>query len=172
MLIVCMVCEGEMSLNYCDNDQYCYYLVLVQFFLWLEIMLCYIDVCMKKYSNVELFFGDQIYKDKVFDVKLWLWEESYWMLQVVVGVCDIGGMGLFDVEYIVVSKVWGLFDFLLGFGWGYFGISGNVFNFFCLYSDKFCLCDNSYKEVGFVDGSDMFYGLVLLFGGVEYQILW
>lgn len=81
-------------------------------------------------------------------------------------------MGLFDVEYFVVSKVWGLFDFTFGLGWGYLGISGNVKNLFCLVSDKYCYCDNSYKQVGFIDGSQMFYGFVLLFGGVEYQMFW
>ncbi len=53
---------------------------------------------------MESFSGDQTYKDKAFDVKLRLWEESYWMPQVAVGARDIGGTGLFDAEYIVASK--------------------------------------------------------------------
>ena len=58
----------------------------------------------KQYSSVDAFSGDQTYKDKAFDVKLRLWEESYWMPQVSVGAKDIGGTGLFDAEYIVASK--------------------------------------------------------------------
>lgn len=158
-----------MSLNYRDNDQYRYYSASVQLFPWLETTLRYTDVRTKKYSSVESFSGDQTYKDKAFDVKLRLWEESYWMPQVAVGARDIGGTGLFDAEYIVASKAWGPFDFSLGLGWGYLGTSGNVSNPFCSYSDKFCSRDNSYKEAGSVDGSDMFHGPASLFGGVEYQ---
>ena len=47
---------------------------------------------------MDAFSGDQTYKDKAFDVKLRLWEESYWMPQVSVGAKDIGGTGLFDAE--------------------------------------------------------------------------
>ncbi|EDV6009707.1 YjbH domain-containing protein, partial [Salmonella enterica subsp. enterica] len=132
-----MAREGEMSLNYRDNDQYRYYSASVQLFPWLETTLRYTDVRTKKYSSVESFSGDQTYKDKAFDVKLRLWEESYWMPQVAVGARDIGGTGLFDAEYIVASKAWGPFDFSLGLGWGYLGTSGNVSNPFCSYSDKF-----------------------------------
>ncbi|EHM4900448.1 YjbH domain-containing protein [Salmonella enterica] len=159
-----MAREGEMSLNYRDNDQYRYYSASVQLFPWLETTLRYTDVRTKKYSSVESFSGDQTYKDKAFDVKLRLWEESYWMPQVAVGARDIGGTGLFDAEYIVASKAWGPFDFSLGLGWGYLGTSGNVSNPFCSYSDKFCSRDNSYKEAGSVDGSDMFHGPASLFG--------
>ena len=72
-----------------------------------ETTLRYTDVRTKQYSSVEAFSGDQTYKDKAFDVKLRLWEESYWMPQVSVGAKDIGGTGLFDAEYIVASKAWG-----------------------------------------------------------------
>lgn len=60
-----------------------------------------------QYSSVEAFSGDQTYKDKAFDLKLRLWEESYWLPQVAVGARDIGGTGLFDAEYLVASKAWG-----------------------------------------------------------------
>ena len=94
-----MAREGEISLNYRDNDQYRYYSASVQLFPWLETTLRYTDVRTKQYSSVEAFSGDQTYKDKAFDVKLRLWEESYWMPQVSVGAKDIGGTGLFDAEY-------------------------------------------------------------------------
>lgn len=126
----------------------------------------------KQYSSVDAFSGDQTYKDKAFDVKLRLWEESYWMPQVSVGAKDIGGTGLFDAEYIVASKAWGPFDFSLGLGWGYLGTSGNVKNPFCSYSDKYCYRDNSYQKAGSINGDQMFHGPASLFGGVEYQTPW
>ncbi|MGQ7095329.1 YjbH domain-containing protein, partial [Escherichia coli] len=116
--------------------------------------------------------GDQTYKDKAFDLKLRLWEESYWLPQVAVGARDIGGTGLFDAEYLVASKAWGPFDFTLGLGWGYLGTSGNVKNPLCSASDKYCYRDNSYKQAGSIDGSQMFHGPASLFGGVEYQTPW
>lgn len=121
-----MAREGELSLNYRDNDQYRYYSASVQLFPWLETTLRYTDVRTRQYSSVEAFSGDQTYKDKAFDLKLRLWEESYWLPQVAVGARDIGGTGLFDAEYLVASKAWGPFDFTLGLGWGYLGTSGNV----------------------------------------------
>ncbi len=136
----------EISLNYRDNDQYRYYSASVQLFPRLETTLRYTDVRTKQYSSVDAFSGNQTYKDKAFDVKLRLWEESYWMPQVSVGAKDIGGTGLFDAEYIVASKARGPFDFSLGLGWGYLGTSGNVTNPFCTYSDKYCYRDNSYKK--------------------------
>lgn len=167
-----MAREGELSLNYRDNDQYRYYSASVQLFPWLETTLRYTDVRTRQYSSVEAFSGDQTYKDKAFDLKLRLWEESYWLPQVAVGARDIGGTGLFDAEYLVASKAWGSFDFTLGLGWGYLGTSGNVKNPLCSASDKYCYRDNSYKQAGSIDGSQMFHGPASLFGGVEYQTPW
>lgn len=167
-----MAREGELSLNYRDNDQYRYYSASVQLFPWLETTLRYTDVRTWQYSSVEAFSGDQTYKDKAFDLKLRLWEESYWLPQVAVGARDIGGTGLFDAEYLVASKAWGPFDFTLGLGWGYLGTSGNVKNPLCSASDKYCYRDNSYKQAGSIDGSQMFHGPASLFGGVEYQTPW
>lgn len=59
-----MAREGELSLNYRDNDQYRYYSASVQLFPWLETTLRYTDVRTRQYSSVEAFSGDQTYKDK------------------------------------------------------------------------------------------------------------
>ena len=58
-----MAREGELSLNYRDNDQYRYYSASVQLFPWLETTLRYTDVRTRQYSSVEAFSGDQTYKD-------------------------------------------------------------------------------------------------------------
>ncbi|EOR2814936.1 YjbH domain-containing protein [Escherichia coli] len=158
-----MAREGELSLNYRDNDQYRYYSASVQLFPWLETTLRYTDVRTRQYSSVEAFSGDQTYKDKAFDLKLRLWEESYWLPQVAVGARDIGGTGLFDAEYLVASKAWGPFDFTLGLGWGYLGTSGNVNN----------LQANYFQHLG-----NGFYGQVYggyletMFGGAGAEVLY
>ncbi|MHA0916642.1 YjbH domain-containing protein [Kosakonia cowanii] len=167
-----MAPEGELSLNYRDNDQYRYYSGSVQLFPWLETTLRYTDVRTRKYSPVEAFSGNQTYKDKAFDLKLRLWEEGYWLPQVSVGARDIGGTGLFDGEYLVANKAWGPFDFSLGIGWGYLGTNGNIKNPLCSYKSAYCVRDNRYKQAGSTDTSQMFRGPSALFGGVEYQTPW
>ena len=47
-----MAREGELSLNYRDNDQYRYYSASVQLFPWLETTLRYTDVRTRQYSSV------------------------------------------------------------------------------------------------------------------------
>jgi len=167
-----MARDGELSLNYRDNEQYRYYSASIQLFPWLETSLRYTDVRTRRYSSVDAFSGDQSYKDKAFDLKLRLWEEGYWMPQVAVGARDIGGTGLFDAEYIVANKAWGPFDFSLGLGWGYLGTASNITNPLCSYSQKYCYRDNSYGQAGSIDASQMFHGPASLFGGVEYQTPW
>jgi len=167
-----MAREGEISLNYRDNDQYRYYSASIQLFPWLETTLRYTDVRTRRYSSVDAFSGDQSYKDKAFDLKLRLWEEGYWLPQVSVGARDIGGTGLFDGEYVVANKAWGPFDFSLGLGWGYLGTSGNIKHPLCTWEQKYCYRDNSYNQAGSVDASQMFHGPTALFGGVEYQTPW
>ena len=123
-----MAREGELSLNYRDNDQYRYYSASVQLFPWLE-QRCATPTCAPGSTAAsKRSLAIQTYKDKAFDLKLRLWEESYWLPQVAVGARDFGGTGLFDAEYLVACKAWGPFDFTLGLGWGYLGTSGNVKN--------------------------------------------
>ena len=99
-----MAKEGEFSLNFRDNDQYRYYSASLQLFPWLETTVRYTDVRTRRYSAVEGFSGNQSYKDKAFDLKLRLWQESFWLPEVAVGSRDLGGTGLFDSEYLVASK--------------------------------------------------------------------
>jgi hypothetical protein len=166
-----MAKEGEFSVNFRDNDQYRYYSASLQLFPWLETTVRYTDVRTRRYSAVEGFSGNQSYKDKAFDVKLRLWQESYWLPEVAVGSRDLGGTGLFDSEYLVASKAWGPFDFSLGIGWGYLGNSGTLKNPFCSYSDSYCSRSGG-GETGTINGSQMFHGPAALFGGVEYQTPW
>ena len=167
-----MAQEGEFSLNYRYNDQYHFYSASVQLFSWLETTLRYTDVKTRRYSDSESFSGDQSYKDKAFDLKLRLWQESWWLPQVSLGMRDIGGTGLFDSEYLVASKAWGPFDFTVGLGWGYLGTSGNISNPFNAVSDKFNTRPRRYGSPGAVSFDNMFRGPASVFAGIEYQTPW
>lgn len=167
-----MAKEGEFSLNYRYNDQYRFYSTSVQMLPWLEATVRYTDVRTRQYSPYEDFSGDQTYKDKGFDLKLRLWQESFWLPEVSIGKRDIGGTGLFDSEYLVGSKAWGPFDFTLGAAWGYIGNSGTVTNPFCSASDKYCQRSDGNRTAGAITLGDSFKGPMAIFGGVEYQTPW
>ncbi len=167
-----MAPDGEFSLNYHYNDQYRFYSASMVLFPWLEATVRYTDVITRRYSAVESFSGNQTYKDKAFDLKLRLWQEGYWMPDIALGAHDLGGTGLFNSEYLVVTKAWGPFDFTLGLGWGYLGNSGTIKNPFCSISDSYCTRSTINGTAGTVSGNDLFKGRSALFGGIEYQTPW
>ncbi|WP_409159180.1 YjbH domain-containing protein [Pectobacterium sp. B2J-2] len=162
---------GEFSLNYRDNEEYRRYSVSLQLFDWLETTVRYTDIRTRLYSNDSSFSGDQTYKDKAFDLKARLWQESYWMPDVSVGLRDIAGTGLFDSEYLVASKRMGPFDFTLGMGWGNMAESGNIKNPACSLKASFCNRTEN-TETGEFEIGNFFHGPAALFGGVEYQTPW
>ncbi len=163
-----MMPEGELSLAVTNNDDYIHYAVSLQLFPWLETTVRYTQVHELLYSGDSGFSGDTKYTDKSIDAKLRLWEESYWLPEISLGLRDVGGTGLFDGEYLVASKNFGSLDFTLGVGWGYLGNRAN------LTGDKSktpdCGRDGSYGgKGGMFDLGRMFTGCTALFGGVEYQ---
>ncbi|PWC13648.1 YjbH domain-containing protein [Brenneria roseae subsp. americana] len=164
---------GEFSVNYRDNDEYRRYSVSLQLFDWLETTVRYTDIRTRSYSSNVDFSGDQTYKDKAFDLKARLWQESYWLPDVSIGFRDIAGTGLFDSEYLVASKRLGPFDFTLGMGWGNMAESGNIKNPACSLKDSFCQRSDSYKTGGGqFEVKNFFHGPAALFAGIEYQTPW
>ncbi|OEE74711.1 hypothetical protein A1OQ_08540 [Enterovibrio norvegicus FF-162] len=163
--------EGEFSLGVTMNDDYHHYHTSLQLMPWLEATIRYTQVPDLLYSGDDSFSGDTYYTDKGIDVKLRLWEESYWLPETSIGMRDIGGTGLFDGEYIAASKHVGPFDFTAGIGWGYIGNSANLKGDTSLGYD--CGRDTSYKgKGGSVDFARWFTGCASVFGGVEYQTPW
>ncbi|MCS3429779.1 YjbH domain-containing protein [Klebsiella sp. BIGb0407] len=163
--------EGEFSVNYRDNDQYRFYSTSISLFPWLEGTIRYADVRTRRYSSNTDFSGSQSYKDKSFDFKVRLLEESYYLPAVAFGKRDISGTGLFDGEYVVGSKRVGPVDFTLGVGWGYIGNSGNITNPFCRASDKYCT-RSDLVDAGEISFDGMFKGPASVVGGIEYQTPW
>lgn len=168
-----MAREGEFSANYMDDEEYRRWSISVQAFEWLETTIRYTDVRTRLYSQYPEFSGDQTYKDKGIDLKLQLWQESFWLPQMAVGVRDIAGTGLFDSEFLVASKRWGDVDFTLGMGWGNMAESGNINNPFCNMSDDWCEREGGYSgSGGKFEYQNLFHGPAALFGGIEYQTPW
>lgn len=165
-----MFAPGTASLSYSDMNEYYRYSLTLQLFSWLETTAFYVRIPNRLYSDVPSFSGDTIYTDKGFDIKARLWEESYWVPEVAVGLRDFAGTGLFDGEYIVANKRYGAFDFSLGVGFGRLGTRDSISNPFCEVMDSFCE-----RPTGFTRGGGQFEydqwfkGPAALFGGVQWQ---
>ncbi|HAW94439.1 MULTISPECIES: YjbH domain-containing protein [unclassified Arsukibacterium] len=168
-----MLSAGSMTANYTDNEEYRFWSVSIQLFDWMETTARYTDVRTQLYSPFPGFSNDQTYKDKGLDVKFRLLQESSFLPQVSMGFNDFGGTGLFESEYIALSKAWGALDFHIGMGWGYLGTAGNTINPFCELRDGFCNRPTGFSgSGGKIDYQKFFKGPASLFGGIEYQTPW
>jgi len=168
-----MADAGNLSFNYTDNEEYRFWSVSIQLFPWLEATARYADVRTQLYSEFPGFSNDQTYKDKGLDVKFRLWQESQYLPEVAAGLRDFGGTGLFESEFVTLSKRVGDFDFHLGLGWGYLGAAGNITNPFCEVRDSFCVRPGEFSgQGGKIEYQKFFKGSTSVFGGVEYQTPW
>jgi hypothetical protein len=168
-----MAPAGNLSMNYTDNEEYRLWSVSIQLFDWMESTVRYADVRTQLYSDDPDFSGNQTYKDKGIDVKFRLLKESTYLPQVALGIRDFGGTGLFESEYLTLSKKWHNLDFHLGIGWGYLGQGGNINNPFCQLRDSFCQRPDGFGgQGGKVDYDQFFKGPASVFAGIEYQTPW
>jgi hypothetical protein len=164
-----MAADGNLSINYTDNDEYRFWSTTLQLFPWMESTVRYTDVRTRLYSPYPSFSGNQTLKDKGIDVKFRLLQENYYLPDISVGFRDIGGTGFFDSEFIAASKAFGPIDFHLGLGWGYLGTGDNFPNPFCEVADRFCDRADGYTgSGGKVEFGKFFKGTTSFFGGVEY----
>jgi len=138
-------------------------------FPWFEAVYRYAEIKNLKYGPIT-YSGNQTLKDKGFDIKFRLLEESYFLPNVAVGIRDMAGTGRFSSEYIVASKKMGYFDFSLGLGWGALGADGNIRNPFISIDDRFGARTNTYGQSGDFNSKTWFSGKrAALFGGLEYS---
>lgn len=168
-----MMPEGSIAMNYSDNQEYRFWSVSIQLFPWLETTVRYTDVRTQLYSDSPSFSGDQTLKDKGIDAKFRLLQETMLLPQISLGFRDFGGTGLFENEFVMLSKQAGPLDFHLGLGWGYLGSAGNTTNPFCELRDSFCERPGGFSEQGGkIDYQRFFKGPASLIGGVAYQTPW
>ena len=139
-------------------------------FNWFEASFQYTDINNQLYSEFQSFSGNQTFKDKSFDIKLKLRNESELLPALALGLRDLAGTGIFSSEYFVASKRINNLDISLGVGWGM--LSGNgISNPLTRISDRF-------KVRKIVDGTkggefsvdSYFSGEMGVFGGVEWYL--
>ena len=140
-------------------------------FSWLEATYRYAELKNRLYGPYE-YSGNQTDKDKGFDVRFRLLEESYLLPQIALGIKDIAGTGYFSSEYIVGSKKIQNLDFTLGVGWGLLGGSGNIGNPLSNIHESFGnIRENNAAEGGTFNFNSWFSGdRASIFGGVEYYL--
>jgi membrane-associated phospholipid phosphatase len=161
---------GTMRLNLSKVLPYTHSNVMFQPTSWLEAGFRYTDIGNRAYDISGALQTGQTYKDKSFDFKLRLREESTLAPAVAVGMRDIGGTGLFSSEYLVASKRFGDLDASLGIGWGYMASSGNVSNpLGKLNSSFYTRPSTATVSGGEVGTKAMFRGPAGLFGGVQWR---
>ena len=110
--------EGTLGFSWSHNKPYLRGSLIAYPFDWFEASFQYTDINNALYSNSSRFSGSQSLKDKGFDVKFRLAQESAYIPQIALGLRDIGGTSLFGSEYLVASKRINNFDFTFGVGWG------------------------------------------------------
>ena len=137
-------------------------------FNWLEATYRYSEIKNRRYGPSR-YSGNQSLKDKGFDLKILLLNETYNFPSIALGLRDIAGTGLFSSEYIVSSKRINSFDFTVGLGWGALGTDNNYSNPFKRLGKNFSVRDDSADEGGTFAYKDWFSGRTALFGGIEYD---
>jgi hypothetical protein len=162
---------GSLSVTYSRSQPYSHLNVILQPLDGLEAGFRYTDIANVRYGPAAL-SGTQSYKDKSFEVKARLLDESRLLPAVAVGVRDLGGTGLFGSEYLVANKRWGRFDASLGLGWGYMANRQNLANPLSAISPRFDQRQNDFGSGGTVSTTSFFRGRTALFGGLEYQSPW
>lgn len=148
---------GNFSLSFNRVEPYTKMNVFFQPFKWMEAGFRYTSITNRPYGPANT-AGDQSYKDKGFDVKFSLWDESAYVPALAVGFRDIAGTGLFSGEYLVSSKRFGAIDASLGVGWG--NLAGAPQRF------------TPGSAVGNFQFSNYFSGTPRPFGGVQWHTPW
>ncbi len=163
--------EGSLALSWSHNEPYLRGSIIAYPFSWLEATYGYTDINNALYSNVSSFSGSQSYKDKGFDVKIRLLQETDILPSVAFGIRDLAGSNQFEAEYIVASKFIKNFDFTLGLGWGDLS-HGRYKNPLSIFGDGVNqrVSNNIGGQGGEFVTDRYFRGTVGIFGGVEIFI--
>jgi len=160
---------GSLAFSWSDNEPYQRGSILAYPFSWLETSYQYTDMENALYSDVIEFSGTQTYKDKSFDAKFIIMQESKNLPALAVGARDLAGSGYFSSEYIVATKRIKNIDYTLGLGWGYLGED---------YTNPFIKIDESFRNRtlesdttgGEFNPGSYFSGPMGAFAGIEAYI--
>ena len=161
--------EGSLKFGISASYPNEYTFMVASPFSWFEAAYRYSEVKNEKYGPVR-FSGNQSLKDKGFDIKIKVLEESFYLPNVAIGIRDLAGTGRFSGEYIVGSKRFGFLDLSLGIGWGLLGADNNIRNPLISLDERFETRNSETGDGGQILFGDWFSGKrSSLFGGFEYS---
>ncbi len=146
-----------------------YTFIVASPFSWFEAGYRYSEIKTEKYGPFA-YSGNQTLKDKGFDIKIRVLEESFYLPNVAIGIRDMGGTGLFSGEYLVGSKKFGFLDLSMGIGWGMLAADSNIRNPLISLDERFGIRSSELQQGGVFNLEDWFSGgRSALFGGIEYS---
>lgn len=110
-------------------------------------------------------------RDRSFEIKVQLLEESDLLPEVQVGIRDLLGTGAWGGEYLVANKQFGNLDLSAGIGWGRFAERSITKNPLGYISDRFCIRENDVGLGGEFSIKSYFRGSDIgAFGSVRYSL--
>ena len=159
--------EGELKLSLYRGIPDRKIIVTANPFNWMQASLFYVDVTNRIYP------GDfkQSYKDKGFNLKINLLKEGNFPA-LSVGFNDFAGTGLYNSEYIVLSRTSENISYSLGIGWGDFSSGIKIKNPLISISDSFQERDKLLSDLGgTINSKTYFRGKdASLFGSFIYRV--
>lgn len=138
-------------------------------FSWMEASYRYAEIKNKLYGPAA-YSGNQSWKDKGFDLKIKLLNQSYYFPHIAVGLRDIAGNGNFSSEYIVATKSFGNLDVTSGIGFGVLGSDNSIRNPLVSIDQGFKSRSGEFGLGGDFRVGNWFSGPAAIFGGLEYSI--
>ncbi len=164
-----MMPEAQLRFNFSSSYPFEFTSLTASPFSWLEATYRYTEIKNERYGPA-IYSGNQTLKDKGFDIKTLIIDESYYFPAISVGLRDVAGTGLFSSEYIVSSKKFANLDLSLGIGWGVLGTANNISNPLSSLSEGFNLRDSASTQGGEFSFKDWFSGDSAIFAGLEYDL--
>ena len=162
--------EGSLKLGISASYPNEFTFITASPFSWLEATYRYSEIKNQLYGP-RSFSGNQTWKDKGFDIKFLLTQETYLKPSIAIGFRDIAGTGAFSSEYFVATKELGDFDLSLGLGWGNLGQLGTISNPFIEAKETFADRNSFVGIGGTFNHKDWFSGQeTSVFGGLEYKL--
>ena len=165
-----MMKEGSMRIGFSSSFPNGYTYISATPFSWLEASYKYAEVKHVKYGPYK-YSGNQSLKDKGFDIKIRLIEESYLLPELAIGWNDLAGTGRFSAEYISATKRIRNADVTIGYGWGALGQDLNSRNPFLSLNERFKNREKSPQKGGAFNNNTWFSGEeISLYSGIEYYL--
>ena len=162
--------EASLRFNFSSSFPNEYTSLTASPFRWLEATYRYAEIKNQKYGPSG-YSGNQSLKDKGFDIKVRLKEESFYLPAVALGLRDIAGSGDFASEYLVASKRYKNLDMTIGLGWGKLGTSNSIANPLEAIDKRFLdRADITSGRGGEFSYSSWFSGNTSIIGGLEYYL--